>query len=56
MTIRPPSKLCFLISLIIVILALLGTYAGVAALAGYTTWLFIAAWVVLVAGNVMKGF
>lgn len=56
MTISAPSKLCFLISLIIFILALLGTYGGVEALAGYATWLFVAAWVVLAAGNVMKGF
>ena len=57
MTISAPSKLCFYISLVLFILAILGTYVGaVSALAPYAIFLFIGAWVVLALGNLMKGF
>lgn len=54
MKLSAPTQLFFIISLVCFVLALLGVYA-VAAIAGYATYLFIAAYVVLALGCILKG-
>lgn len=56
MKLSAPSQLCFLISLIIFIIAVLGAFGVVGAVAGYATWAFIGAWVVLALGCLLTGF
>lgn len=55
MNVNAPSKITFIISLVLVILALLGGLGVVGVVAGYSFWLAVVAWVVLAAGCVMKG-
>ncbi len=51
-----PSQLCFIISLVLFILGILGGFGLVGAIAAYGTYLLVAAWVVLALGCLMKGF
>ena len=44
----------FILSLVLAIVALLGAL-GLAGLGGYAIWIALGAYVVLAAGNVMKG-
>tara|TARA_R110002096_G_scaffold20971_3_gene68472 strand:- start:7686 stop:7856 length:171 start_codon:yes stop_codon:yes gene_type:complete len=55
MKLNAPTKLFFLISLILVVVALLGGLGVVGAIAGYSFWIAIAAWVVLALGCILKG-
>lgn len=56
MSLNAPSQFVFWISLILVILALVGTFwPGIAMLTAYAFWLAVASWVVLAVGCMMKG-
>ncbi|MEM9282605.1 MAG: hypothetical protein AAGA96_12325 [Verrucomicrobiota bacterium] len=55
MKLSAPTQLFFLISLVIAIVALLGGLGVVGAVAGYSFWLAIAAYVVLALGCLLKG-
>jgi len=50
-----PTQLFFIIALVLAILALLGSFAVLPAVAGYSFWLAFAAWAVLALGSLMKG-
>lgn len=54
MNLSAPTMIVFLISLVLAVLGLLSYYAGIALPLG-SFHLMLAAWIVLVAGNVMKG-
>jgi len=55
MKLSAPGKPLFLISLILLILALLAFFGIVAPIAGYAFWLAVAAWVALAIGCLMTG-
>ena len=54
MNLNAPTKIVFIISLVLAVIALIGAL-GVAGIGGYAIWIALAAYVVLAAGNVMKG-
>jgi len=51
-----PTMLSFGISVVLAVLALLGSLGMVPALAGYAFWLAFGAWVVLALGALLPGF
>ena len=55
MKLSAPSQVFFVISLVLVVLALLGSFAVLPAIAGYSFWLAVAGWGVLALGCLMKG-
>ena len=54
MKLSAPTQLFFIIALVLAILALLGSFAVLPAIAGYSFWLAFAAWGVLAIGSLMK--
>jgi hypothetical protein len=56
MQLSAPTRIVFLISLILVILALIGFFTPVAILTQYDFWFAVAAWVVLALGTLLTGF
>jgi hypothetical protein len=54
MRLTPPKNVTFLIAVVLFVLGLLGTFGKVAMLASYNPWLFIAAFVVLALGVMLK--
>jgi hypothetical protein len=55
MKLSAPTQLFFIIALVLAILALLGSFAVLPAITGYSFWLAFAAWGVLAIGSLMKG-
>lgn len=55
MKLSAPTQLFFIISLVLFVLALLGNFAVVAPLVTYAAYMFIAAYVVLALGCILKG-
>ena len=55
MKLSAPTQPIFLISALLFILALVGHFAHVPMLSVYQFWLALAAYVVLAAGNLLKG-
>jgi len=55
MKLSAPTQVFFLISLVLFVLALLGSFAVIPAIAGYAFWLAVAAWGVLAIGCLMRG-
>ncbi len=56
MRLSAPKKNTFYVSVALAVLALLGEFGVVGALSSYASWLGIAAYVILAAGNYFKGF
>lgn len=55
MKLNAPTKVVFVISLVLVIVAALAALGIIGAAAGYATWIAVVGWVVLAAGCVLKG-
>ena len=56
MKLNAPTQIVFLISLVLAVIALIGALGiAIPVIGGYTIWIALAAYVVLAAGNVMKG-
>ncbi len=55
MTLSAPTQIVFIISVVLGIAGLLGGLGIIPALAGYSFWTVTAAWVALLAGNLLKG-
>lgn len=55
MNLSAPTLPVFLIAVVLFVLALLGHFAVIPAIAVYKFWLAIGAFVVLAAGNLLKG-
>ena len=55
MNLSAPTTLVFIISLVLAILAVLSTFMPLPIIGEYKFWVAIAAYVVLAAGNVLKG-
>lgn len=56
MQLTPPTKNVFYISVVLVVLGLLGEYAGISALASFAFLLVLVGYILLALGNTMKGF
>ncbi|MCW5874578.1 MAG: hypothetical protein KIS88_08035 [Anaerolineales bacterium] len=56
MKLTPPKKWVFWAALVLAVVALLGALGVVGAIAPFATWLAIAGWALLAAGNALKGF
>ncbi len=57
MKLTPPKQWVFWAALVLAVVALLGALGVLAVVAGTTsTWLAIAGWALLAAGNAVKGF
>lgn len=56
MKLTPPKQSTFWIALVVAVVGLLGALGIVGALAPYAFWLALVAYVVLAAGNFVKGF
>jgi hypothetical protein len=56
MKLSAPTNLTFLIAVVLFVLALLAQFAAVSALAAVMPWLWVAAFVVLALGVLLKGF
>ncbi len=55
MNLSAPTMPVFLISLIVAILAIVGTQMSIPVVSGNTFWVAILAYVILLVGNVAKG-
>jgi hypothetical protein len=55
MNLSAPTTIVFVISLILAVLAVLGTLVPIPVITPYAFWVAILAWLVLAIGNVMKG-
>ena len=55
MKLNAPTKLVFLISVALAILAVVSTFVAIPVVSAYAFWIAIVAYLVLVAGNVLKG-
>lgn len=56
MRLSSPTRNVFYISVILVVLSLLGRFAGVAQLAEYEYWLLLIGYILLFLGVTQKGF
>lgn len=56
MKLTPPKQWVFWVALVLAVVALVGALDLFAPVAGFATWLGIAAWALLAAGNAIKGF
>jgi hypothetical protein len=56
MKLTPPKKSTFYVALLLAVLALVGTFVAIPVVSTYAFWLALAAYVVLAAGNYVKGF
>ena len=56
MRLNAPTFLVFVISVILAILALVSIFVPIPILSAYAFWVLLLAYVILVAGNVLKGF
>ena len=56
MRLTPPKQVVFWISLILAVLALLGTLVSIPTISAIAFWLALAGYVLLAAGNVLTGF
>jgi hypothetical protein len=56
MNLSRPTRNVFYISVILVVLSLLGRFAGVSALAQYEYWLLLIGYILLLLGVTQKGF
>jgi hypothetical protein len=56
MKLTTPKQITFLVAVVLFVLGLLGTFAKVAMLASLNPWLFIAAFVVLALGVMLRDF
>jgi hypothetical protein len=56
MRLSAPKKIVFWISLIIVLLGLLGILITIPFVSDYTVWFVLVGYLLLAAGNVLKGF
>ena len=54
MRLNAPKKIVFWISVILVVVGILGFFVD--AVADYQVWAFLAGYLLLAAGNVLKGF
>ena len=54
MRLNAPKKSVFWISVILVVVAILGFFVD--ALAGFQFWILLAGYLLLAAGNILKGF
>ena len=55
MNLNAPTKLVFLISVVLAILAVVATFVAIPVVSANAFWVAIVAYLVLVAGNVLKG-
>jgi hypothetical protein len=55
MRLSPPTNSTFFLSLVLVLAALAGQFAGVEVVQPYSFWLLAAGYVVLFLGNLLKG-
>lgn len=55
MNLSAPTTPIFMISLILAILAVLGTFVSIPVVSGNVFWIAVIAYVVLMTGNVAKG-
>ena len=55
MRLNAPTQVVFIISLILAVLALIGHFIAIPFLTAYAFWIAIIAYVVLAAGNLLKG-
>jgi hypothetical protein len=55
-TLNAPSRITFLVSLALAIIALVGTLVVIPVVSQYAFWLAILAYVVLAFGVIMRGF
>lgn len=56
MKLTAPTNLAFIIAVVLFVLALLAEFAAVSALTALMPWLWVAAFVVLALGVLLKGF
>ena len=56
MALNAPTTIVFWISVALAVLGLLGNIGVVAAFVGYSFWFVAAGFVLLAAGNILKGF
>ncbi|MBX3046103.1 MAG: hypothetical protein KF701_06805 [Anaerolineales bacterium] len=56
MRLTPPKQWVFWAALVLAVVALLGALGILAFAAPYATWLAVAGWALLAAGNAVKGF
>jgi hypothetical protein len=55
MKLSEPKVVTFIIALVIAILAVLGAFIKIPFITGYTFWVFLAAFILLALGNLIKG-
>jgi hypothetical protein len=55
MNLSAPTTVIFVISLILAVLAVLATFVAIPVISPNAFWVAIMAWIVLAAGNLMKG-
>jgi hypothetical protein len=56
MQLTPPKKIVFYISLLLAVLALIGQFVDLPIVTEYDFWTAMVAYVLLAAGNAVKGF
>lgn len=55
MNLNAPTQMVFLIAVVLAVLSLIGVFVAIPVISTYAYWLMAAGFVVLAAGNVMKG-
>ena len=55
MNLSPPTNAVFIISLILAVLAVIGTFAAIPVISANAFWVAIIAYVILAVGNVFRG-
>jgi hypothetical protein len=55
MNLSPPTTAVFVISLILAVLAVIGTFAAIPVISANAFWVAIIAYVILAIGNVFRG-
>jgi hypothetical protein len=56
MKLSAPKKNVFIVSLVLFILGLAGSFAVIPVVSAYAFWLLVVAFIILMLGNLLKGF
>jgi hypothetical protein len=55
MNLSPPTTAVFIVSVILAVLAIIGTFVAIPFISGHAFWVAIIAYVILAVGNVFRG-
>jgi hypothetical protein len=55
MNLSPPTTAVFIISVVLAVLAIIGTFVAIPLISGNAFWVAIIAYIILAAGNLFRG-